>query len=272
MASFSILRVTVLSYFILITVLLILGLSISEIVLEGKVLSAFSNNLQVQVPGTSLAEWLFVPIRPRNLKSGGSEGIIVVGILGVLCALLQMAWILMSWWGMRNFIFRGLGRLTCTVTLICTTASLAILGYVFIEESQRPVLPEYYTFWHDLNFTREFWACTAFPSQISNTDEIYGLAICAHAQAGRWMILPLSNLLLALSILTFVQAWRMNVFGLRKEFPTNILDVEKGDQGSRQSQSSVIPRLQLQRPGELDRKPEILHRNRWSLLGFYAKS
>ncbi|KAF2475499.1 uncharacterized protein BDR25DRAFT_350855 [Lindgomyces ingoldianus] len=186
MPSSSLLRVTVLSYLIFITAIIILALSLAEIVMEAKVLTAFSSGLQVQLPGTSLAEWLFIPLRPMNLDTGPTEAIFVAGAFGVVCGLFEVAWLLAIWFGVKGVvvsIIRILGRIACIITFAATAGDLALLAYVLVVESKNK-LPDLFLQWRDYDFTREYWVCKALPSRIVNAEDLYGFPVCQHALMG----------------------------------------------------------------------------------------
>lgn len=101
MANFSVIRVTALTYSILVNSVILLFLSVAEIVLEDRVLHAF-RSVQIQYPGSSLAEWLFVSMNPRNIDSGPTTAIFLVGGGGLICALVGIGCILATWWGVME--------------------------------------------------------------------------------------------------------------------------------------------------------------------------
>lgn len=76
----------------------LLGLSISELVLEQNVLHALEN-WHLQFPGSSLAEWLFVPLNPRMLDAGPTNAIMTVGALGIVAGVCGMGWCWGMWCG-----------------------------------------------------------------------------------------------------------------------------------------------------------------------------
>jgi hypothetical protein len=63
------------------------------------------------------------------------------------------------------------------VIFLQMTASVGILTYVFVAESSDK-LPESFFDWRDVQFTREYWLCTAFPSKIQDPDRLYGFPAC----------------------------------------------------------------------------------------------
>jgi hypothetical protein len=99
MVRFNFSRVTLTSYFILLVSVVLMGLSIAEIVLEARIQQVSQSDLQVQYPGSSLAEWLWVPVNPPRLNGGPTTAIIIVGALGILVAVTVLIWVIFGWCG-----------------------------------------------------------------------------------------------------------------------------------------------------------------------------
>jgi hypothetical protein len=70
--------------------------------------------------------------------------------------------------------------MSCIATVANTATAIGFLCYVLVREGQNE-LPDYYMYWHDKMFTREFWVCQAFPTIFANADELYGFRACEAA-------------------------------------------------------------------------------------------
>jgi len=73
-----------------------------------------------------------------------------------------------------------LGVLSCIATIACTICAVGFMVYIFVREAQNE-LPQYFMYWHDASFTREFYVCEAFPTIFANADELYGFRACEYA-------------------------------------------------------------------------------------------
>ena len=94
-------NVTWLTYTILLTSFLLLLLAILQIVCEAHLLHAFKHT-NVQLPGSSLAEWLFIPMHPSTLDNGPMVGIFVVGGWSLLTSTFTVLWVGCLWCGARR--------------------------------------------------------------------------------------------------------------------------------------------------------------------------
>jgi hypothetical protein len=75
---------------------------------------------------------------------------------------------------------REMGLLACLFALIQGATSLATLTYVFVVETGQR-LPDVFRNWWEVEFTREFYVCQAFPSLVDNADRIFGFMACDYA-------------------------------------------------------------------------------------------
>lgn len=81
---------------ILITSLSLFALSVALIALEAKVQDAFSTQ-QLQYPGSSLAEFMFVSLNPPNIEMGPTVIKFAAGSCGLAVSLLGTAWTVAHW-------------------------------------------------------------------------------------------------------------------------------------------------------------------------------
>jgi hypothetical protein len=85
---------TLLTYGTCVAALLLVGLAAAEIALTAKTLRAF-RRLDVQYPGSSLAEWKFVDLDPPNIDSGPTSACFTVGAASLASAVLATLWIVL---------------------------------------------------------------------------------------------------------------------------------------------------------------------------------
>jgi hypothetical protein len=85
---------TPLTYGTCVTALILVGLAIAEIALTAKTLHAF-RHIEVQYPGSSLAEWKFVDMNPANIDAGPTSANFTVGAGSLASALLTTLWIVL---------------------------------------------------------------------------------------------------------------------------------------------------------------------------------
>ena len=97
--------VTPLSYCVFVVAVILIGLGIAEIALTAVSLRAF-RRFQIQIPGSSLAEWKFVPMDPTNVDDGTTTAKFVVGTAGLVAALLALLWIALQWAGVGGIKVR----------------------------------------------------------------------------------------------------------------------------------------------------------------------
>ncbi|KAF2249801.1 hypothetical protein BU26DRAFT_604114 [Trematosphaeria pertusa] len=223
MANFSVIRVTALTYSILVNSVILLFLSVAEIVLEDRVLHAF-RSVQIQYPGSSLAEWLFVSMNPRNIDSGPTTAIFLVGGGGLICALVGIGCILATWWGVMESKTKKFGLAICLAAMINTAADMAVLVYVFVTEAKNAT-PRFYVQWQKTTFTREYWVCKAFPSVFEDADILYGFPACNVAQAARYMLVAICCVSAVLVGLSVFQVQKAGALGRVTAKPE---DIEKG--------------------------------------------
>ncbi|KAF2185959.1 hypothetical protein K469DRAFT_776808, partial [Zopfia rhizophila CBS 207.26] len=122
----------VLTISIILTSLLILSLSICEFVLEQDVANAFPDIL-VQIPGTSIAEWSFISMTPKNIVKGPTVAIVVAGTFGTVASVLAMVWLVGLWSrSVKDTIKSICGLAICIVFAASCIATLAIMTYIFV--------------------------------------------------------------------------------------------------------------------------------------------
>lgn len=76
--------------------LILLVLSIAILVLESRVQDVFTNQTR-QYPGSSMAEFLFVPLNPSNIDAGPTIAKFAVGSCSLMVSLLGLAWPVLHW-------------------------------------------------------------------------------------------------------------------------------------------------------------------------------
>ncbi|KAJ4299185.1 hypothetical protein N0V90_004429 [Kalmusia sp. IMI 367209] len=74
----------------------LLSLSVALLVLEARVQNAFRDE-QIQYPGSSMAEWLFVTLNPRNIDIGPTAAKFAVAGFSLFAALLGLVLTLLHW-------------------------------------------------------------------------------------------------------------------------------------------------------------------------------
>lgn len=94
-------RVTLLSYVIFFSFLMLFSLSMATLILESKFVHVF-RDLQVQVPGSNLVEWAFVSLNLPNLDTGPTIAIFVTASAGLVSGIVGIAWIGMIWAGRKE--------------------------------------------------------------------------------------------------------------------------------------------------------------------------
>ncbi|KAF2260487.1 hypothetical protein CC78DRAFT_620203 [Lojkania enalia] len=212
-------RFTLLKYMIFLTSLILLGLSISIIVVEDKAVGVH-RNLGIQLPNSSIVEWLWVPLNPMNLDHGPSMAIFIAGAMGLLASVMGLGWIVWDWCGVRGYKVKTWGLFTCLIELINTGTGLAITAYVYVVESKRPEIPALLSFWKYEEFTREYYICDVFPfgvnDGIKTADEIYSFPACQHYQAARYELIPIASLAVVLAGLCILHCWESGAFRLLK--------------------------------------------------------
>ncbi|KAF2653625.1 hypothetical protein K491DRAFT_780195 [Lophiostoma macrostomum CBS 122681] len=214
--------ITPLTYTIFLTSCLLILLSTLQIICEVHLFHAF-NNTRVQLPGSSLAEWLFIPTTPVNLDSGPTAGNLLVASWGIMTSVVALIWVGCLWRETIAQRTRALAQTAFSLTLLHTALALAVLTYIFVAESSNS-MPTYVTDWKTVSFTREYYICTAFPSRIRDVDRYWGFAACEDAQIGRWCMIGQASLSLVLSACCVVQAQRNAVLTFKR---ANGSDVEK---------------------------------------------
>ena len=76
--------------------LTLLALSIALLALEARVQDAFRNQ-SLQYPGSSIAEFIFVPLNPPTIDVGPTIVKFAVGAYSLIVALLGIAWLVVHW-------------------------------------------------------------------------------------------------------------------------------------------------------------------------------
>lgn len=66
------------------------------------------------------------------------------------------------------------------LVVIATVVNVAVLTYTFVTEAAQ-VLPKQWSEYHNTQFTREFYLCSAFPAVFDNAEQYYGFRACDHA-------------------------------------------------------------------------------------------
>jgi hypothetical protein len=102
-------HVTLLSCSIFVTAIVLLGLAIAEIALTAVSLRAF-RHFDVQIPGSSLAEWKFISMDPSNIEEGTTTAKYVVGTASLVAALIASLWVALQWRGVREVKVRQNGQ------------------------------------------------------------------------------------------------------------------------------------------------------------------
>ncbi|KAF2737485.1 hypothetical protein EJ04DRAFT_550630 [Polyplosphaeria fusca] len=266
MTRFNISRITALSYLVFLASLLLLALCITDIVLESKLDSVFSRRFQVQYPGSSLAEWLFVPLDPNYIDSGPAIAKFINGAVGILAAVVGMCWIGATWWGMHDTVTQKVGIVSCVLSFISTASALAVLTYVFVSESSNH-LPDDFIQWGEKNdVTREFYVCKAFPSVFEDPDSIFRLPACQYAvstlqpsiwwgtdlsqQVSRVLLIPITTIAVLLTVFSIVQGWKSVSFRpLPKPKRSAVGQAEKGIHGADASFRVQKPRPVVRKDG-----------------------
>lgn len=72
------------------------ALAIAIIALEARVQDAFPEQ-SLQYPGSSIAEFMFVPLSPSNIDVGPTVAKYAVGACGLLVSLFGIAWPVLHW-------------------------------------------------------------------------------------------------------------------------------------------------------------------------------
>lgn len=197
MLNFDLSRLTALTYSIFAAAFVLLSLSIAEIVLEDRTSQAY-HDVQVQYPGSSLAEWLFVPMRPRYIDTGPMTAKFIAAPCSMFSSLAGMAWIAAHWLDAserkvsaeKMYVMelakireqrRKLGLAACIASVINGVAATGFMIFVLVRESQNK-LPRYFIKWNQTAFTKEFWICTAIPSIFKdNANRFFGFSACEFA-------------------------------------------------------------------------------------------
>lgn len=99
------LRASPLQYSIVVIAFILIGLGIAELVVTARLLRAF-RHAAIQVPGSNLAEWLFVNLDPENIDAGPTTAKFIAGGFCLFAGLLSLLWIDMQWYGFRGFKVR----------------------------------------------------------------------------------------------------------------------------------------------------------------------
>jgi hypothetical protein len=204
-------RVTYLTYTLLFASITLLSLSIATLVLQSKVVHVF-RDLQIQIPGSNLVEWAFVSLSPTNLDTGPTVSILVTAACGVLSSIAMIGWIAGIWGAFcSKSTTRVFGLTTCVMLIIDTSASLALTVYINITQASQ-TLPERFRLWSTVDFTHEFYICTAFPSLIPNAEEeVYGFPACEAAKSARLLLIGVTIVSCLLAGLAGWQAQKMGV-------------------------------------------------------------
>jgi hypothetical protein len=101
MMSFQVRNVTAISLAIFVSSIVVIVISIAEIALETRMLHAF-HHIQIQLPGSSLAEWLFINMDPHNLDTGPTVAIITLGSIDIGFSSVLLIWCGCMWFGIRR--------------------------------------------------------------------------------------------------------------------------------------------------------------------------
>lgn len=178
--------------------LALLGISIAVLVLEAQVQNAFRNE-QIQYPGSSIAEWLFVSLNPEDIDAGPTVVKFVIGASSLAVSLVGAAWAILHWFrssavyvciyyliqtsGVQKLIcdkIRTIGQTSCIAAVANAAAAIGFTAYIFYGEASKK-LPEYFTKWRHAGLTQEFYVCEALPSLFDDVDTIIGFPACEYS-------------------------------------------------------------------------------------------
>ncbi|KAF2707835.1 hypothetical protein K504DRAFT_45145 [Pleomassaria siparia CBS 279.74] len=216
-------RVTYLTYIILVVSIILACLSIATIILQLKVNGVFQD-LQVQIPGSNIAEWMYVSLNPVYLDTGPGISILVVGACGIMSGLSGMSWVITAWVGWDRLKTRMLGLIGCLLFVINTGVMVALMTYVLVTQAGME-LPERFQLWGTTTFTQEYYVCTAFPSLIVHAEaRYYGFPACDAARSARYMLIGIA---IASVFLTILAAWEAGNSGAVAMLMHTDQDVEK---------------------------------------------
>jgi hypothetical protein len=87
-----------LPYFMFSLSVILLALSMAEIVLVENVTHSFKK-FYIQYPTSSLAEWYWIPMTPKNIDTGPSIAITMIGASGAVAAVFMFGWVNIALWG-----------------------------------------------------------------------------------------------------------------------------------------------------------------------------
>jgi hypothetical protein len=76
------------------------------------------------------------------------------------------------------------GIFTCAISAVNTAACLAALAYVNVNFGSQK-MPKYYKDWDTVNFSHEYYVCSAFPRMVRQSDDLYGFPVCNHAVSNK---------------------------------------------------------------------------------------
>lgn len=96
MAVFERFRMTFLTYSIFMSAIILLAVAIAAIVVEEKVLHVF-RDIAIQYPGSSLGEWMFVSLDPKNIDHGPTIAIFIGAGCAVVASLMSCIWMVTTW-------------------------------------------------------------------------------------------------------------------------------------------------------------------------------
>ncbi|KAF9728794.1 hypothetical protein PMIN04_008254 [Paraphaeosphaeria minitans] len=263
--------------------LILLALSIAILMLESRVQNAFTNDSR-QYPGSSMAEFMFVPLNPSNIDAGPTVVKFAVGACSLLVSLLGIAWPVMHWsraCGKANIVYVGmLGSAVCIAAVTNIAASIGFTVYLFTSEAQGR-LPKLFSQWGKQSFTQEFYLCKAVPSVFPDTNALYGFPACERSRTGRYLMLVICCVSALLAGLSLLQAHRDGVFAVFvKARLRRGPDMEQGRPGRANNDKLPQPPAMAHMPSEPGlSKPRVLQnmspeksQHRTSLYGFYGKS
>ncbi|KAF2008041.1 hypothetical protein P154DRAFT_14448 [Amniculicola lignicola CBS 123094] len=158
---------------------------------------------------------MFIPLEPNLLDAGPMIATICAGCAGTFSALVGAVWMIAQLFRIKKWKVKVLGYTTCFITSTCMMAALGTTTYVFIAEGKNRLPPLFYD-WQDTFFTREYYVCTAIPSLLTDTNPLYGFSVCDHAQAARCILVSVSAVSLALTVLCVVQTYKQRELRQRK--------------------------------------------------------
>jgi hypothetical protein len=238
-------RVTYLTYTLLFTSITLLSLSIATLVLESKVAHVF-RDLQIQIPGSNLVEWAFVSLSPANLDTGPTISILITAACGILSSVATIGWIAGIW---RAFCSKSTTRVfgltTCVMIILDTSASLSLTVYVNITQASQ-TLPERFRLWSTVNFTQEFYICTAFPSLVPNAEEeIYGFPACEAAKSARFLLIGVT---IVSCLLAGLAGWQAQKMGVVKMLMHPGIDLDLDDDNTPKRTTTPISRVATPAP------------------------